>query len=353
MSTPRIRLADVAALAGVSKATASRALSRPELVLPETAARVLAAAEQLGFVANRAARQLARGRSGLVALVVPTLENSYFTPVIAGAQALAGEHDVQLTVAVHPLAHPDELVAFERLSAQVDGFIVVAPRGPDEVVAAAASSKPTVLVDREVAGLSSVVADTAAAFGSLVARLVDDGHERIVYVGGPEGSWQDAQRTEAVTRAAHGRASLVRLGPFPSTFAAGVSVLPAVLEARATAVVPYATAIGLGLMFALGRPARLLPGRRQLGADGRRLARPRRGPGDRRRRRRAGPRRDGPAARPGRRRCGRGAAGGGAAAVVRAGPLAGSAVAGRVRPGRVVRPQRASVSRGCSPKRAT
>ena len=83
-------LADVAALAGVSKATASRALSRPELVLPETAARVLAAAEQLGFVANRAARQLARGRSGLIALVVPTLENSYFTPVIAGAQALAG-----------------------------------------------------------------------------------------------------------------------------------------------------------------------------------------------------------------------------------------------------------------------
>jgi LacI family transcriptional regulator len=257
MSTPRMStLADVAALAGVSKATASRALSRPELVLPETAGRVLAAAEHLGFVANRAARQLARGRSGLIALVVPTLENSYFTPVIAGAQALAGEHDVQLTVAVHPLAHPGELVAFERLSAQVDGFIVVAPRGPDEVVAAAASSKPTVLVDREVAGLSSVVADTAAAFGALVTRLVDDGHERIVYVGGPEGSWQDAQRTEAVTRAAHGRASLVRLGPFPSTFAAGVSVLPAVLEARATAVVPYATAIGLGLMFALGdRPA--------------------------------------------------------------------------------------------------
>jgi LacI family transcriptional regulator/LacI family repressor for deo operon, udp, cdd, tsx, nupC, and nupG len=55
---------------------------------------------------------------------------------------------------------------------------------------------------------------------------------------------------------AHDRAQLGRLGPFLSTFAAGVSVLPAVLEARAMAVVPYATAIGLGLMFALGdRPS--------------------------------------------------------------------------------------------------
>ena len=246
-------LADVAVLAGVSKATASRALNRPEMVLPDTAARVLAAAEQLGFVANRAARQLARGRSGLVALVVPTLDNSFFTPVIAGAQARAGEADVQLTVAVHPLSSAGELVAFERLSAQVDGFLVVAPRGPDSVVAAAAGHKPTVLVDREVAGLPSVVADTASAFGSLVGRLVDDGHERIAYVGGPDGSWQNEQRTAAVVAAAAGQAELTVLGPWPSTFAAGVGVADEVLASGATAVVPYATAIGLGLMFALGR----------------------------------------------------------------------------------------------------
>ncbi|MFE7990144.1 LacI family DNA-binding transcriptional regulator, partial [Streptomyces shenzhenensis] len=50
-------LADVAALATVSKSTASRALSRPDLVAPETAARVRAAAEQLGFVPSRVASQ--------------------------------------------------------------------------------------------------------------------------------------------------------------------------------------------------------------------------------------------------------------------------------------------------------
>jgi LacI family transcriptional regulator len=79
-------LADVAALARVSKATASRALSRPEMVSGATVARVLDAAAALGFIPNSAARHLARGSSGIVALVVPTLDNSFFTPIIGGAQ---------------------------------------------------------------------------------------------------------------------------------------------------------------------------------------------------------------------------------------------------------------------------
>jgi LacI family transcriptional regulator/LacI family repressor for deo operon, udp, cdd, tsx, nupC, and nupG len=244
-------LADVATLAGVSKATASRVLSRPELVSPDTAGRVLAAAAKLGFVPNRAARQLARGRTGVVALVVPTLDNAFFTPIIAGAQAAAGEADLQLTVAVHPLAGADELTAFERLAHQVDGFVVVAPRGADDVVRAATRHKPTVLVDREVTGVPSVVADTATAFGSLVSRFVADGHERIAYLGGPDGSWQDGQRTAAVVAATRGRAELTVLGPYPSTFEAGVRASDDVLASGATAVVPYATAIGLGLMFVL------------------------------------------------------------------------------------------------------
>ncbi|MBM3715308.1 MAG: LacI family transcriptional regulator, partial [Actinobacteria bacterium] len=140
-------LADVAALAGVSKATASRTLSRPEVVSPDTAARVLTAAAKLGFTPNSAARQLARGRTGVVALVVPTLDNAFFTPIIGGAQRRADEDGLQLTVAVHPLEAVRELTAFERLSRQVDGFIVVAPRGSDDLLLSAGAHKPTVLVD--------------------------------------------------------------------------------------------------------------------------------------------------------------------------------------------------------------
>ncbi|GMA32047.1 LacI family DNA-binding transcriptional regulator [Litorihabitans aurantiacus] len=244
-------LADVASRAGVSKATASRALSRAELVAPATVARVLAAAQELGFVRNRAASHLARGRTGIVALVVPTLENTFFTPIIAGAQARAEAADLQLTVAVHPIADEAELAGLTRLATQVDGLVLVAPRGPDALVRAVGALVPTVLVDREIAGMESIVADTASAFGALADHLVGAGHRSVVYLGGPDGSWQDGQRAAAVAAATHGRADLHRLGPFPATFAAGTGAVEDVLASGASAAIPYATSVGLGLVFAL------------------------------------------------------------------------------------------------------
>lgn len=252
-------LSDVADLAKVSKATASRALSRPELVAPGTVLRVTEAARSLGFVPNRAARSLARGRTSIVAIVVPTLENLFFAPIVAGAQERAAASDMQITIAVYALEDVGEVTAVERLARQVDGMLVLAPRAEDDTVRAVASFKPTVLVDREIPGLSSVVADTATAFGSVVAHLVAAGHRRIAYVGGPEGSWQDAQRTAAVRGAARG-AELVVLGPHPATFAAGIAAVTDVLEVGATAVVPYATPIGLGVMFGLHSARRAVPG---------------------------------------------------------------------------------------------
>src|SRR5690606_8455769 len=134
------------------------------------------------------------------------------------------------------------------------GFLLTAPRGSDEIVRAAAAYKPTVLIDREIDGMPSTVADTATAFGRLVGWLADRGHERIVYVGGPAGSWQDRQRQAAIRAAAEeSGVTLTMLGPSPSTFASGVAAADDVVAARATAVVPYATSIGLGLMFALMR----------------------------------------------------------------------------------------------------
>lgn len=260
-------LADVAALAGVAKSTASRALGRPDLVAPETVERVRAAALELGFVPNRAASHLARGSSGIVALVVPTLDNAFFTPIVAGAQALARSADLQLTVAVHRLDDADELVELERLARQVDGCILVAPRGPDDIVRAAGAFGPTVLVDREIEGMTSIVADTASAFAALAGRFADAGHRSIAYLGGPEGSWQDAQRSAAIADTLAHRARLTALGPFPATFAAGVSAADAVIASGATAVVPYATSIGLGLVFALRARGVSSPGRIVVSAE--------------------------------------------------------------------------------------
>lgn len=254
-------LSDVADRAGVSKATASRALGRPELVAPGTVSRVERAAAELGFVPNRAARSLARGRTGILAVVVPTLENLFFAPIIAGAQERAADSDLHLTVAVYELADGADLLGLERLAGQVDGFLMVAPRADDDVVLQAGSFKPTVLVDRERESMTSVVADTAQAFGTLVGGLIEDGYRSVAYLGGPHGSWQNGQRTAAVRAAAAERgADLTVLGPYAATFSSGVAAAEPVLAAGASAVVPYATPIGLGVMFALTSRGLAVPG---------------------------------------------------------------------------------------------
>lgn len=261
-------IADVAALAGVSKATASRAFGRPDLVSDATARRVRDAAEKLGYVPNSAARHLAGGRTGMVAFLVPTLLNAFFAPIIGGAQRRVADAGLHLTVVVNALETVDDLAVLERLAQQVDGLILVAPRGPDEIVSAAARRAPAVLVDREIDGIASVVADTAAAFGTLVERFASAGHERLVYLGGPAGSWQDRQRTAAVrAAAARAGASIDVLGPFESTFAAGIAAAPAVRASGATAVIPYATAIGLGVQFSFlsdGAPAPVVSSERAI-----------------------------------------------------------------------------------------
>ena len=252
-----VTLHDVAAHAGVSKSTASRALSTPDLVATDTTERVLAAALELGYVPNRAARELARGRSGIVALVVPTLTNAFFTPIIGGTQDRATEDDLQLTVAVNALDSADDLRRFERLAREVDGLLVVAPRGSDDSIAHVAGLKPTILVDRELTGVPSVVADTATAFAHLVESLAGVGHDRILYLGGPDRSWQNTQRQQAVRAAAQrSRAHVEVLGPFSPTFAAGAEVATAALDRSATVVLPYATDLGLGLLLSLHRAGR-------------------------------------------------------------------------------------------------
>ena len=110
----------------------------------------------------------------------------------------------------------------------------------------------TVIIDREVPGVPSVVADTASAFASITRHFIESGHSRIAFVGGPAGSWQNDQRIAAIREAADGYAAVEIFGPVAPTFAAGSALTEAVLASGATALIPYSTAVGLGLLVGLG-----------------------------------------------------------------------------------------------------
>jgi LacI family transcriptional regulator len=190
VSQPTLR--DVAAMAGVHPATASRALNpgTRSLISPRTADRVLRAAEQLGYQPNAVARSLRTSRSSSIGVVVPDLTNPLFPPVVRGIEDALAPHGYVLLI-VNTDNDPDledRLIASLR-SRSVDGLILATARlGHPLLRVPAEVGFPVVLANRRTEGppFPSVTADDASGIHAAVAHLVELGHHRIAHIAGPQ-----------------------------------------------------------------------------------------------------------------------------------------------------------------------
>lgn len=175
---------DVAAHAGVSRATASRALSDYGVVNAETRERVRQSAEILGYVPNVIARAMRAGSSQTLGLIITEVGLSVFDLAMRVVIDAAHEKGYQVLV-----ANTNESLSAEKdavrvmLEKQVDGVILV-PSAVDDVhflSPAALKGKPLVLLDRNLPehNLPSVTADNYRGALDAVEHFVTKGHERI------------------------------------------------------------------------------------------------------------------------------------------------------------------------------
>jgi LacI family transcriptional regulator len=181
---------EVAARAGVSVGTVSNVLNRPHVVRAATRLRVEAAIADLGFVRNESARQLRAGHSRVVAYVFLDAGNPYFTDVARGAEG--GCRDAGLALVMcssdgDPSREDDYLSLL--LEQRVRGVLVTTV---DETGSRLRSLPelgiPVVLVDRGTTSdgiWCSVGVDDVHGGQLAVGHLIEQGHERIAYVGGP------------------------------------------------------------------------------------------------------------------------------------------------------------------------
>jgi LacI family transcriptional regulator len=179
---------DVAKRAGVSVATASRALSGHGYVSAASRERVVQAAADLAYVPNGMARGLKTQRSGLVALLVPEIVNSFYTTLSRGVEDVANANGLQVI-----LGNTDESVIKERtyvelmITTRVDG-VMVAPAGrtAGHLESLLTAAVPTVLVDRTVDGFAVDVVrgDGIGGAESLTRHLIGLGHRRIALLNG-------------------------------------------------------------------------------------------------------------------------------------------------------------------------
>jgi LacI family transcriptional regulator, galactose operon repressor len=190
----------VAAQAGVSVGTVSNVLNRPSVVSAATRERVNAAIRDLDFVRNESARQLRAGRSHTIALIVLDSGNPFFTDVAAGAESVAIERDLMVMVCNTHEDAAREAHFLRLLEEQRVQGVLITPTGDattrarlDELVQ---RGTPVVLVDRGASqpNQCSVAVDDMLG-GSLAAQhLLDQGHRRVAFVGGPSSLRQVSDR---------------------------------------------------------------------------------------------------------------------------------------------------------------
>ncbi|MEU4233112.1 substrate-binding domain-containing protein [Nonomuraea sp. NPDC026600] len=206
MATTNIK--EVAQRARVSVGTVSNVLNRPEIVSPATRERVFDAIRELGFVRNEVARHLRVGRSRTVGLIVLDVANPFFADVAQGADTLADEHDTMVVLCNSAADPARELRHLYQLEQQRVMGILITPvdAGNPRLAELAARGTPVVLVDSAATGLQCSVAVDDRLGGHIAgSHLIERGHRKILFVGGPQSIKQVADRhagfTSAVTEA--------------------------------------------------------------------------------------------------------------------------------------------------------
>jgi LacI family transcriptional regulator, galactose operon repressor len=191
---------DVAARAGVSLGTVSNVLNRPDRVSARTRERVEQAMAELGFVRNESARLLRAGRSSTLAYVMLDATNPFFTDVAQGIERAAEQADLSLFLCNSDQSAERERVYLTRLQEQRVQGVLITPVDPDEPLLdeVVRQGTPVVIVDRvrDVDSHCSVAVDDVLGGRLAIEHLVDLGHRRIAFVGGPEriGQVRDRRR---------------------------------------------------------------------------------------------------------------------------------------------------------------
>lgn len=239
---------DVAAAAGVSIATVSRALNSGERVLPETVARVREVAQQLGYTPSRTARGLVTGRSANIGVILPDVTNPFFAPLLAAIESTAQTHDHGVLIGDSREDPAAELRIAQRMTSQADGVVLVSSRLPDDEIRALAARTPVVLANRQLDGLDSAIIDVTPGFTAAIEHLAALGHTRALYLAGPAGSWSGQAKELALhDAAARSAITLTTWGPHRPTFDGGRQVAADVLASGHGAVICYDDLMALGV----------------------------------------------------------------------------------------------------------
>ncbi|MEV6301194.1 LacI family DNA-binding transcriptional regulator [Actinoplanes sp. NPDC051861] len=181
----RVTIYEVADRAQVSISTVSNVLNKPDRVSPATRARVLAAADELGFVPKVQAVSLARRGTGRIGVMAPFTSYGSYLRRLSGLLPAAAELEIDVVVFDHESAAlaSSPVLASMPIHGRLDGLIVMGLRIEDAIAGRLRERKlPTVAVDADSALFSRVVIDDNDGGRLAAGHLRDRGHRHVGYL---------------------------------------------------------------------------------------------------------------------------------------------------------------------------
>ncbi len=205
-------LKEMAASLNLSVMAVSKALRDAPDISIATKARVQAEAKRRNYIPNRAAQNLRRCRSGLIGVVVPQINHTYYSHLVWGVERQAEALDLQVLIASSLDRAENEMREVHKMIArQVEALLLVpAVRWQHRLATlemVRTSGIPTILLDAYPAGaenfpqVSWVVCDDQRGGQLATDHLLELGHREILFLAGPNGSSSSAGRFSGYQRA--------------------------------------------------------------------------------------------------------------------------------------------------------
>lgn len=189
----QVTIKDIARALGLSPATVSLALNESPMVNPDTAKRVRSEAQRVGYVPNQYARGLARGKSGMIALVVPEIRNDYFASLVDYATEASKQSGYNISIYISNESFEDEKRIFRKLLQQNVEAVILAPvnhpsHDEEYMSSLRECGVPIVFASSKYEGVNEpcVMCDLRGGMAALTEHLCQQGLKRVALLNGPQ-----------------------------------------------------------------------------------------------------------------------------------------------------------------------
>jgi LacI family transcriptional regulator len=260
---------DVAQSAGVSTTTVSRYLNKRIELPAATAVRIDAAIARHDYRPNVLARRLSTGKTDAIGLVVPEIREPFFAELASAVEDEADRHGYTIFISSTRSARAREVVSLERLrDHHVDGLILLTNTPDDGTLAKLLQKRRNiVLLDEDVPGANvpKVFVENTAGAHRATVHLIEAGHRRIAYLGGPYGLFSSEERfagyaqamTESGIALAEGD---IHRGSFAPEFAFDATQQLLAQRSPPTAIFASSDYLALGALRAMRQAGISIPG---------------------------------------------------------------------------------------------